>query len=99
MRTTEQEVAVEERKLTCDCGCGVNTTDPEGSGWLMLSQTAVSQGGIDPKLERVLHFASFSCLDIWSNMALAALPDLQVRAREVNPRGRMSNPNVSGLYV
>jgi hypothetical protein len=94
---------VEKITISCDCGCGkkeeVGST--QACGWFRLSQDIAGRtgGGLEPKINRHMHFYCLACLNRWIEKAFLTLPTLVSHAQGLNPRGMIHNPDVPGLYI
>ena len=85
--------------LTCDCGCGVQTTK-RINGWLVLEQLACEEQSDEAKIDGTLHFATLKCLMSWTQRASVSAARLKgYAAKSSCVRGRYIDKEVPGLYV
>jgi hypothetical protein len=83
--------------LTCDCGCGITASDYHQQGWLVLSQVPYQSSTTRARINRDLHFATFTCLQKWTKNAMDEIPRLQKSGAGAHPRGTFVSEKAAGL--
>ena len=97
----------EEKIWTCDCGCTTKGVNNKREGWLVLDQLPRGSDGLLPKnlpkLNRVLHFKTLSCLLKWATKAIRATEKMlklaEVTASRGDNRGDYEDKKVEGLFI